>query len=146
MKRIEGLVDSSSFEVDPVSLWQETISGKSLSIEIGFSEVQNWDLVKGKKESYFTRMRTKDSSRKSNSRGNSLEDLEVSYLHLTLSTMKAVRAFLFHSHPLIKIAKWETVFTSACPRALLSDFATSIKTPHSDLGSRAGDGFSGDNN
>ena len=55
MKRIEGLVDSSSFEVDPVSLWQETISGKSLSIEIGFSEVQNWDLlVKGKKESYFT--------------------------------------------------------------------------------------------
>ena len=89
MKRIEGLVDSSSFEVDPVSLWQETISGKSLSIEIGFSEVQNWDLVKGKKESYFTRMRTKDSSRKSNSRGNSLEDLEVSYLHLTLATMKA---------------------------------------------------------
>ena len=82
MKRIEGLVDSSSFEVDPVSLWQETISGKSLSIEIGFSEVQNWDLVKGKKESYFTRMRT--NSRKSNSRGNSLEHLEVSYLHLTL--------------------------------------------------------------
>ena len=132
MKRIEGLVDSSSFEVDPVSLWQETISGKSLSIEIGFSEVQNWDLVKGKKESYFTRMRTKDSSRKS----NSLEHLEVSYLHLTLATMTSVRAFLFHSHPLIKIAKWETVFTSACPRALLSDFATSIKTPHSDLGSR----------
>ena len=83
MKRIEGLVDSSSFEVDPVSLWQETISGKSLSIEIGFSEVQNWDLVKGKKESYFTRMRT--SSRKS----NSLEHLEVSYLHLILATMKA---------------------------------------------------------
>ena len=109
MKRIEGLVDSSSFEVDPVSLWQETISGKSLSIEIGFSEVQNWDLVKGKKESYFTRMRTKDSSRKS----NSLEHLEVSYLHLTLATMKADRAFHFHSHPLIKIAKWETVFTSA---------------------------------
>ena len=132
MKRIEVLVDSSSFEVDPVSLWQETISGKSLSIEIGFSEVQNWDLVKGKKESYFTRMRTKDSSRKS----NSLEHLEVSYLLLTLATMTSVRAFLFHSHPLIKIAKWETVFTSACPRALLSDFATSIKTPHSDLGSR----------
>ena len=85
MKRIEVLVDSSSFEVDPVSLWQETISGKSLSIEIGFSEVQNWDLVKGKKESYFTRMRTKDSSRKS----NSLEHLEVSYLHLILATMKA---------------------------------------------------------
>ena len=84
MKRIEGLVDSSSFEVDPVSLWQETISGKSLSIEIGFSEVQNWDLVKGKKESYFTRMRTK-----SNSRGYSLEHLGVSYLHLTLATMKA---------------------------------------------------------
>ena len=28
---------------------------KSLSIEIGFSEVQKWDLVRRKKESYFTR-------------------------------------------------------------------------------------------
>ena len=53
VKRIEGLVDSSSFEVDPLSLRQETISGNSLSIEIAFSEVQNWDLVKGEKETYF---------------------------------------------------------------------------------------------